>query len=107
MTHYVFSGANHTRFEHCVGTAHLARKMFRKLVKNSQDELCYSDEETTRLENSVLLAGLCHDIGHGPFSHAFDKVVGQLPGGGCRDGVQWSHEYMGSKIVESMAEKYP
>ena len=79
--HYVFSGANHTRFEHSVGTAHLSKKMFKSLLKNSKDNLNLNDfsrEYQNNLQNVVTLAGLCHDIGHGPFSHAFDEVINKL-----------------------------
>jgi HD superfamily phosphohydrolase len=47
--------------------------MHRRLIKNSSLE--YSKEYQEKQNTNVLLAGLCHDIGHGPFSHAFDKVV--------------------------------
>lgn len=62
--HFVFPGATHTRFAHSIGTAHLARVLLDHLGVR---------EEATRLE--VILAALLHDVGHGPFSHAFDEVA--------------------------------
>jgi len=43
-----------------------------------------------------------HDIGHGPFSHSFEKVLEKL----FRDREIPSHEVMGGKILDSMFEKY-
>lgn len=61
---FVFRGATHTRFEHSVGVAHLAEKFAMQLQAvqpalqiTAIDVLC------------VKVAGLCHDLGHGPFSH--------------------------------------
>lgn len=67
LTSYVFPGATHTRFEHCIGTYHLARQQMLHLQRN-QPELNIVDH----LVEIVAVAGLCHDLGHGPFSHTFE-----------------------------------
>ncbi len=61
----VYHGAEHSRFSHSLGVFHVARKMVQAI-----DD--YLDRER-RLE--VLCASLLHDIGHGPFSHAIEKVT--------------------------------
>lgn len=72
--YFVFPGAASRRFEHCIGVAHLARRFVETLRRN-QPELEVSDVDCLCVE----LAGLCHDLGHGPFSHMFDsKVLPQL-----------------------------
>ena len=64
----VFPGASHNRFEHSLGVAHLADALLTHL-QGQQPELRISAKE----KFLVKLAGLCHDLGHGPFSHVFDN----------------------------------
>lgn len=81
-SYMVFPSAIHTRFEHCLGTAHLARK-FAGHLRKTQAEL----EITDRDVQNVAMAGLIHDLGHGPHSHMFDRfVVPKL------HTSPWSHE---------------
>lgn len=61
----VYHGAEHTRFGHSIGVAHVARRMFSALDHG------FGDAE--RME--VLCAALLHDVGHGPFSHAIENVT--------------------------------
>ncbi|MGM0556344.1 MAG: HD domain-containing protein [Myxococcota bacterium] len=63
----VYHGAEHTRFVHSLGVAHVARRMLDALAP----EFSFTQEERTE----VLCAALLHDIGHGPFSHAIEKVT--------------------------------
>jgi len=68
----VFPGATHTRFSHSLGIMWNAKRLLERLSR--LDKPLVSDED--RL---VILAGaLLHDLGHGPFSHAFEKVT-QVP----------------------------
>jgi HD superfamily phosphohydrolase len=64
---YVYPGANHTRFEHCVGVMYLAGKV----VENPNVSRLVSDEEA----DMARIAGLLHDVGHGPFSHVFEQLL--------------------------------
>lgn len=66
---FVYPGATHTRFSHSIGVAHYAEKVLRTLIRN-QPELKITEQDVL----SVKVAGLCHDLGHGPFSHVFDGV---------------------------------
>jgi HD superfamily phosphohydrolase len=64
---YVYPGANHTRFEHCVGVMYLAGKV----VENPNVSRMVTDEEM----DMTRVAGLMHDVGHGPFSHVFEQLL--------------------------------
>jgi uncharacterized protein len=71
----VYPGATHTRFEHALGVYHLARKALQLL--DERGELDDVDPVDCRV---VPFAGLLHDIGHYPFSHALEELgPGGLP----------------------------
>lgn len=90
-TWWVFPGAEHSRFMHLLGTMHLAGKLTRQvyssLVKNVE-----GTPSLPLVEETMRLAGLLHDIGHGPFSHFFDWYYG-IPVYGI------DHEMIGRKII--------
>lgn len=63
LASYVYPGAHHTRFEHCLGTMHLADRISTKLGISGN-----------RL-SVIRLSALLHDVGHGPFSHVSEQVL--------------------------------
>ena len=99
---YVYRGATHTRFEHSVGVAYLAEKVINK-IRRAQPDLAITDVDVM----CVKMAGLCHDLGHGPFSHVFDGVFIKRmhPNGlGGQPGKYWRHEDGSVMMFESMLE---
>jgi len=70
LSELVFPGANHSRFSHSIGVMHTAG-LFLERLRNTGAGI--SDDQ----RRVVLVAALLHDIGHGPFSHAFEKVSGE------------------------------
>ena len=79
----VYPGGDHTRFAHSLGTMHVAGQIadsLKRSVKISEDE-----------RQLARLAGLLHDIGHGPFSHSYEELLVKKLG--------VNHEQMGERIV--------
>ena len=66
----VYPGASHSRFEHALGTYHLARRAL--LLLEERGDLRDVAEHERAL---VYIAALLHDIGHYPFSHALEEIV--------------------------------
>lgn len=66
----VYNNTNHNRFEHSLGVAHLAAKMCRQ-IRDRQPGLQCTEKDIL----CVKLAGLLHDIGHGPFSHTYEHFA--------------------------------
>ncbi|XP_072412368.1 deoxynucleoside triphosphate triphosphohydrolase SAMHD1-like [Chiloscyllium punctatum] len=82
--YFVFPGASHNRFEHSIGVAYLAGQLIKALAER-QPDLDISQRDIL----CVKVAGLCHDLGHGPFSHLFDRKF--IPKARGND-VGWKHE---------------
>jgi len=78
---FVYPGAVNTRFEHSLGVMHLAGVMGESLTEE-RDSI-----------SLLRVAGLLHDVGHGPFSHAFEGILRELLG--------ISHEEMASLLIKS------
>jgi HD superfamily phosphohydrolase len=69
---WVFPTAEHSRFAHSLGTMHLAGELARQVYPT----LCEVEPGTPSLplvEETLRMAGLLHDLGHGPFSHFCDE----------------------------------
>ncbi|MHA1777651.1 MAG: hypothetical protein DRO88_07235 [Promethearchaeia archaeon] len=82
-TNHVFPGANHTRFEHSLGVAALAKRLLHNLV--TYHRVDFSLEEV----NTCLIAALCHDVGHGPFSHNFESILLKYNNRDHEDYTRW------------------
>ena len=109
LCYYVYPGACHNRFEHSLGVAHLAGTLITNIL-NRQPELKAPIDPVTLLPSAspafvtpndvvcVQLAGLLHDLGHGPFSHVFDNVLLK----NICPGSSWNHEEAGCKLIDYM-----
>lgn len=75
-----YPGADHSRYSHSLGVVETARKMI--------EQLRHSFPIDPRAEVVCLSACLLHDLGHGPFSHVFERISG------------FDHEVLTSRIIE-------
>jgi HD superfamily phosphohydrolase len=80
--HLTYPAAQHTRFEHSLGVMHIASQAGQVL---EEKEILKSDDIEI-----LRLAGLLHDIGHGPFSHLFEEIIQQK---------KLSHEDFGKTLI--------
>lgn len=78
-TFQVFPTAEHSRFTHSLGVYEIVRKML--------DTECLKDSLSDYDKLCVMIAGLLHDIGHGPFSHSFEHVYNE------------NHEYITIRMI--------
>ena len=101
----VYPGATHSRFAHSIGVYHTARRLLdlirRREVQKRIDEsvlTAITKNDREYRERVTLLAALLHDIGHGPFSHVFERVVSDL--GRQKDHEHWSAEIVANEDTE-------
>lgn len=80
LAYLVFPGANHYRFEHSLGTYHIAKRL--------TQEIELEKDEAMLLQIGALL----HDIGHGPFSHTFEQIYKHYV-------KEYDHMHLGQNIV--------
>jgi HD superfamily phosphohydrolase len=69
---WVFATAEHSRFQHALGAMHLAGEWARHLHP-SLTASCAQTPSLGLVEETMRMAGLLHDVGHGPFGHFFDE----------------------------------
>lgn len=68
LTHFVYPGAHHTRFQHVIGAMSLTSEALNTLEQKGVEILPEEKE-------AVLAAVLLHDLGHGPFSHTLEGLI--------------------------------
>ncbi len=88
LSFLVFPGANHSRFEHAVGTTHLMRQAIH--VLQLKGHVITSEEA-----EAVTVAILLHDIGHAPFSHVLENTL-----------VEISHEEISLMLMEELNREF-
>jgi HD superfamily phosphohydrolase len=78
LAHLVFPGAEHSRLVHSLGASYLAIQFARRLQEACHNYLVEALTPSEAAVRDAALAALCHDLGHGPLSHAWEReVVGE------------------------------
>jgi uncharacterized protein len=88
MSHYVYSGATHPRLQHVMGATYLLSRALNSLTLKGV-------EITDKEYEAASIAILCHDLGHGPFSHALERKI-----------VPMHHEELTLLYMRELEEKY-
>jgi HD superfamily phosphohydrolase len=73
LTSLVFPGAEHTRFAHALGAAHVMLRLQSRIIA-AQHDLPHDARLDDAAADEALAAALLHDLGHGPFSHLYEEV---------------------------------
>ncbi len=99
MSHFLYPGANHTRFEHSLGVMELASQVFDRITSQRYEDTVtdalpelLSSETLAYWRRVLRMAALCHDLGHLPFSHVAEASM--LPDG-C------DHESLSIRFIQS------
>jgi len=121
--HFVFPNAIHTRFEHSIGTYHIAKKMLYSLKNKSKTTELDKISEIAELKDYfhsnditnnfltpfiielVCIGALCHDLGHGPYSHLFDDYFLKNNNINITDKNYIHHEYRSCMILKNIIHK--
>ncbi len=74
LTSLAFPGAEHTRFAHAIGAAHVMQRFIARL-RQIDGALPFWQRMTSERARDALAAALLHDVGHGPLSHLFEACL--------------------------------
>ena len=100
VAYLVYPGADHSRFQHSLGTMHLAGMFAEQLINIIEEHEGLRGYDRDELVEATRLAGLLHDLGHGPYSHAFEEAILYRSEELSRRGLG-NHELVGLALLRS------
>lgn len=98
LAYFAYQSAEHSRFTHSLGAFHLAGRMIAKLR--------VSYDIPSEVQTAVRVAALLHDLGHGPFSHVIENILGFHHEQFTIDAVLNSHTEVG-RLLNSFSRDLP
>ena len=105
LADFVYPGATHTRFEHGLGTMHVATRMYDSIVARHkhylESERGYVQAGLERDRRVVRFAALLHDIGHSPFSHSGENLFPF----NAAENRQYQHEDYSANIIRTILKE--
>ena len=90
LSELVYPGATHSRFAHSLGVFHTAR-MLMNIIERRLTHASFQPNSAQR----ALAAAVLHDVGHGPFSHAFENVATRM------ELLAADHEHVSDRLIRS------
>ena len=104
LTSFAFPGAEHTRFAHALGAAHVMQQFLTRL-RAIHEELPFWQRVTSERAREAIVAAFLHDLGHGPLSHLFEEA---MPGAVHHE--TWTERILldpGTEVHSVLAESDP
>lgn len=99
MAYKVFPSAMTTRFQHSLGVYNVTKMLLTHLINNQPELLFDCDKNKQEL---ICIAGLIHDLGHGPYSHLFDSFLNKNQ---IKNGWE-NHENRSLDLFHDLIKKY-
>jgi HD superfamily phosphohydrolase len=108
FSHLTFPAATHSRLSHCLGAAKNAEQAMTRILqkgalytREGRTDIDLTNDEKRRLIMKAKLAGLLHDLGHGPFGHGLDQYISAITKEPSPDkfyGVGYVKDYLSNTI---------
>ncbi|XP_052896554.1 deoxynucleoside triphosphate triphosphohydrolase SAMHD1 [Anopheles moucheti] len=92
VSNAVFGTALHTRYDHSLGACYLAGRLLNEVNKTLNKPITEDERKC------VMLAAVLHDLGHGPFSHLWEKFVEAY-------GSHWKHERSSVELARNLLDR--
>ena len=96
---YVYPVATHTRLEHSIGTCYLAGLLAKRLQEVHPEHKITSSDIL-----QVQVCALVHDLGHGPFSHSFERFIEKI-NSKKKIQIHFNHEEMSKELFKVLINK--